>query len=67
MTGQVALRGRTDTAQGGMGFSYRLFGSIHATASGGFRYAKVIERPRTRDAFASVGLSWSPGEMPLVF
>ena len=51
---------------GGAGFSYRLFSFVHFTASGDLRHSETssLRFLRNRDS-VSVGLAFSPGELPL--
>ncbi len=66
-TSRVGVQGRSTNIQAGAGLSYRLWRSLHLTGQGGFRYLDALWLSRQREAYASAGLGWTPGELPLIF
>ena len=48
-------------AQGSGHLSFRMFGDFRATMGGGYRVARLPNLQYQRQAFAAVGVMWSPG------
>ena len=66
-SGRVGTLGIVYTAQGGVGYSYRLFNNISLTCGAGVRAFWLPGTPRTSSLYATVGLAWSPGDRPFRF
>lgn len=62
---QQNLSSNTYSAQFGMG--YRLFRSVHLTFGGGYRKYEFPDRLSQRSRAVSVGISFFPGDLPIVF
>jgi len=60
--------GSYETYGGGVGMSYRLFGPVHFTSSGHVRHYNQRGTSIVRDRYyVRIGLTFSPGELPLLF
>lgn len=67
MSGRVGIQQKTETAQTGAMYSYRLYRALNLTVQGGARYLGVPSHSRRTEGYAGIGLAWSPGEMPFTF
>lgn len=62
---QRAYTSTSYTARGSIG--YRFYRGFSARVGGGFRILQVPNQPNLTQALAYVGISWSPGEIPIFF
>ncbi|HEY3412180.1 MAG TPA: hypothetical protein VGM51_03875 [Armatimonadota bacterium] len=67
MSGRVGLLQVTETAQVGGMASYRFYRHLSLTAQAGTRYVGVTHGARRLDAYAGVGIGWSPGDHAFSF
>jgi hypothetical protein len=57
---------KTENYFASVGASYFLGRGFSATASGGYRHGNFAQSAKRSDVYASVGISWSPGDVPFV-